>query len=206
MNQRQLRECAAELNRQIGKIACISHISVLFGHFSQTKKDAWRSSTDRNMYNGSLKHISCGQFIFDLAIMYDALSFFLRLCWNKVTTVVYVDILIRRSFRFTEYIKEKAETRVLDAQVAINEGIIANNSKQWLLRTISSHESTRNSDNNNPGVYQKFPNEMKLIPLINCTKLIPYSSAECERGFSHRVFNQAMAIDFTCLCAYVFKT
>lgn len=142
MNQRQLADCAGELDQQINKIGRILSTrwvassfrtiaaiwfaySSLFSHFSKAKEDMSRTSTDRNMYNGLLKRLSSRQFLLDLAIMYDILaeiSMLSEALQHKNTTVFYADKLIRRCIRFIESLKEKPGTRVLEAKIAIKEG------------------------------------------------------------------------------------
>ncbi|KAJ8890421.1 hypothetical protein PR048_009929 [Dryococelus australis] len=123
-----IHKCAAELDhQQSGKIGCILNTRCVASSFRTVsavwqgysvlfaKDDVRRSSTDRNMYNESLKCLLSRQFILVLAIMYDALAELAMLSatlQNRGTTVVYADIFIQRIIRFIESLKEKAGTRL----------------------------------------------------------------------------------------------
>ncbi|GBM27990.1 E3 SUMO-protein ligase KIAA1586 [Araneus ventricosus] len=198
--------------------------------------------------------------------MYDVLaelSMLSESLQSRKSTIVYADKIIRKSITFFEALKDKPETKFLEAKTATIEGYFcgvpiqnnvkmsANNNQQFipsiinnlerrLLTTRSSHEKARTTPG--PGRdshqedYKTLLSELKvldskswpsnksveygelrleklcarfrmnvnktknsyrdylenssvvqkeLIPLINCSSLIPCSSSECERDFSH---------------------
>ncbi|XP_064421760.1 E3 SUMO-protein ligase KIAA1586-like [Latimeria chalumnae] len=142
LNQRQLAECAAELEQQISKIGRIlstrwvassfqtvsavwRNYEALCAHFELAMKDETRSASDRKTYEGLLKRISSKQFLLDLALMYDTLHELglLSECLQKcTTTIVYADKLILRSIRFLRGLKERPGTKTLEAKVAVAQG------------------------------------------------------------------------------------
>ena len=142
LNQKELSECASQLEQHICKIGRVLgtrwvassfrtvsavwlNYEALCLHFEKAMKDKTRSGSDRKTYEGLLKKLSSEQFLLDLALMYDTL-FELGLlseCLQKRTTsIVYADKLIRRSIRSLQGLKEKPGTKTLEAQNAIKKG------------------------------------------------------------------------------------
>ncbi|KAJ8896690.1 hypothetical protein PR048_002035 [Dryococelus australis] len=124
---------------------------------------------------------------------------------------VYADKLIKRRIRFIESLKEKPGTRILEAQIAINNGQFcsvpltdntkmtsinqqqlsssaANNLKKSLLRTISSHGSTSASsetDIKNVQYEMKF-NQIKVLNCDQCHAICLYGMVKRR----YRIFVQ----------------
>lgn len=138
-NQRELAECAKELDQEINKIGKVlgtrwvassfrAMTATWYGYgalYKSAKVDKTRTSTDRAMYNGLSSKLSSHEFLLNLAIMYDILaelSMLSEALQNQETTVFYADKLIRRSIWFFEGRKEKPGTKTLEAKIAINEG------------------------------------------------------------------------------------
>lgn len=141
-NQRELAECAKDLDIEINKIGKVLGTrwvassfravtavwfgySALYKHFELAKVDKKRSSTERAMYSGLSKKLSSTEFLLDLAIMYDILaelSMLSEALQSQETTVIYADKLIRRSIQFFEVMREKPGTKTLEAKIAIKDG------------------------------------------------------------------------------------
>lgn len=169
-NQRELAECAAELQQQVGKIGRVlstrwvassfrtvsavwNNFESLCAHFSFAKTDEKRSASDRKLYEGLLKRLTSKQFVLDLALMYDTLNELALLseCLQKRTTsVTYADKLINRSIRFIDGLGERPGTKVLAAEIAISEGrfgtvVLTDNSK---IVSINRQQFLRSLSNN----------------------------------------------------------
>ncbi|KAK4875078.1 hypothetical protein RN001_011500 [Aquatica leii] len=163
-NQRELADCAHELGIEVNKI----------GKVLGTR---WVASSFRAV---TATWLSLAEFLMNLAIMYDILaelSMLSESLQNQNTTVVYANKLIKRSIRFFEAMKEKPGTKALEAKISVKEkkfGIC----KRFKLNVGQIKTSFRDYLKNNT------KNPKTLIPLMNCTKVIPCSNAECERGFS----------------------
>ncbi|KAJ8897992.1 hypothetical protein PR048_003352 [Dryococelus australis] len=115
-NQRQLAECAAQLNQQVKKIGKVlrtrwvassfrtvsvvwHNFAFLYNHFSILKYDKSKGPTDRAMHSGLIRQLSYSQFFMDLAIMYDILAGIALLSeslQNRNIAVACADKLIRR--------------------------------------------------------------------------------------------------------------
>ncbi len=141
-NQRELRECAAELQQQVGKMGCVlstiwvassfrtvsavwNNFESLHAHFSFAKTDVKRSASDRNLYEGLLKRLTSKQFVLDLALMYDALhelALLSECLQNRTTSVAYADKLINCSIWIIDGMGERPGTKVFAALTAVSGG------------------------------------------------------------------------------------
>ncbi|XP_050516420.1 E3 SUMO-protein ligase KIAA1586-like [Diabrotica virgifera virgifera] len=137
-NQRELAECASELDLQLQKVdrilgtrwvsssfktvmAVWYGYQALYSHFKKAQEDKNRTTTERAMYGGLIRRLTSTQFLSDLAIMYDILAELTMVSeclQNREATVVYADKLIRRSIAFFECLKEKPGTKTLEAKRA----------------------------------------------------------------------------------------
>lgn len=131
--QRELAECASELDLQlqkVGRILSTRWVSssfktvmavwygyqALYSHFKKAQEDKNRTSTERAMYGGLIKRLTSTQFLSDSAIMYDILAELTMVSeclQNREANVVYADKLIRRSIALFECLKEKPGTKTI---------------------------------------------------------------------------------------------
>ncbi|KAJ8890265.1 hypothetical protein PR048_009773 [Dryococelus australis] len=114
INQRQLAECAAQLDQHVKKIgkgintfrtvSAVWHsFASLFSHFSSSKDDKSRSPTERAI------------FIMDLAIMYNILPeivFLSEILQNRNMTVAYTNKLISICIILIDNLKENQGLKV----------------------------------------------------------------------------------------------
>uniref|UniRef100_A0A3Q2XWZ4 DUF4371 domain-containing protein n=1 Tax=Hippocampus comes TaxID=109280 RepID=A0A3Q2XWZ4_HIPCM len=162
-NQKELAECVATLEKEVGKIGRVLRTRWVSSSL-RTVSAVWdnfealcRAASDRMSYRGLLKRLTSKQFLLDSALMHDTLnelSLLSECLQRRTASVPYADKLMKRSIRFIEAMGERPGPKVLAAKIVVSTGRfgsveLTDNAKilsinrQQFLRSLSNNISHR---------------------------------------------------------------
>ncbi|KAJ8879717.1 hypothetical protein PR048_020325 [Dryococelus australis] len=194
-NQRQLAECAAQLDQQVKKIGKVLStrwvassfrtksvvrysFASLYNHFFASKDDKNRSPIEREMSSGLIRQLSSSEFLMDLAIMYDILAEIALLSeslQNRNMTTILKKNQGQTIYKLELLLREVIFVELPLIKTSRYEPSTHNNFKQRrLFATISSNES------------EEYDTLLKEVKVLECDqwpseKPLGFGEIEIER-------------------------